>query len=171
MANETKLGDGLKKLLLAGIGAAATTAEKSSEIIDQLAKKGEITVAQGKELNRELKHNVKNTIKKNVNKGDGTENLGEKLASMSIDELEALKGKIDSLQEKLRAQTSRDSSKEDDACSRKAEEDEACACETDKSEACSCEADKDDSHSSADDQKTAQTASADDSSETGANED
>ena len=48
-----KIGDGLKKILLVGIGAAATTVEKSSQIIDELVKKGEITVEQGKELNKQ----------------------------------------------------------------------------------------------------------------------
>ncbi|MDD6258075.1 MAG: aspartyl beta-hydroxylase [Erysipelotrichaceae bacterium] len=48
--------EGLKKALLAGIGAAALTVEKSSEIVDGLVKKGEITVEQGKALNQELKH-------------------------------------------------------------------------------------------------------------------
>ena len=57
-----KIGDGLKKILLVGIGAAATTVEKSSQIIDELVKKGEITVEQGKELNKELQHNVKKTM-------------------------------------------------------------------------------------------------------------
>ena len=46
------LGDGLKKLLLAGIGTVAVTAEKSKEILDELVKKGEITVEQGKVLNQ-----------------------------------------------------------------------------------------------------------------------
>ena len=32
-----KIGDGLKKILLVGIGAAATTVEKSSQIIDDLS--------------------------------------------------------------------------------------------------------------------------------------
>ena len=54
-----KIGDGLKKLLLVGIGAAAVTVEKSQQIVEDLVKKGEITVEQGKELNKELQHNVK----------------------------------------------------------------------------------------------------------------
>ncbi|MCI1219102.1 MAG: hypothetical protein LKF99_00965 [Bifidobacterium sp.] len=48
-------GDGLRKVFLAGVGALATTVEKSQEIIDDLVKKGEITVEQGKTLNTELK--------------------------------------------------------------------------------------------------------------------
>ena len=53
---DINLGDGLKKVLLAGIGAVATTVEKSQWLIDDLVKKGELTVEQGKQLNTELKH-------------------------------------------------------------------------------------------------------------------
>ena len=53
------LGENVKKLLLAGVGAAATTVEKSKEILDDLVEKGELTVEQGKALNEELKHNIK----------------------------------------------------------------------------------------------------------------
>lgn len=54
-----KFGDGIKKILLAGIGAVAITGEKSQKVIDDLVKKGELTVEQGKALNKELKHNMK----------------------------------------------------------------------------------------------------------------
>lgn len=53
-----KLGDGLKNLLLIGIGAAATTAEKADGLVKDLVEKGELTVQQGKMLNEELKHKV-----------------------------------------------------------------------------------------------------------------
>lgn len=49
------IGDGLHKVLLAGIGALATGVEKGQEIVDSLVKKGELTVEQGKILNTELK--------------------------------------------------------------------------------------------------------------------
>ena len=45
------LGENVKKLLLAGVGAAATTVEKSKEILDDLVEKGELTVEQVKALN------------------------------------------------------------------------------------------------------------------------
>lgn len=51
-------GDGLRKVFLAGVGALATTVEKSQEIVDDLVKKGELTVEQGKALDAELKHKV-----------------------------------------------------------------------------------------------------------------
>ena len=49
---EYKFGDGIKKFFLAGVGAVAITAEKGQEIIGELVKKGELTVEQGKELNK-----------------------------------------------------------------------------------------------------------------------
>lgn len=53
------LGESMKKVILAGIGAIAITAEKSKALIDELVEKGELTVEQGKILNEELKHKVK----------------------------------------------------------------------------------------------------------------
>ena len=37
-------GEDLRKLVLAGLGAVAVTAEKSKDVVDQLVKKGELTV-------------------------------------------------------------------------------------------------------------------------------
>jgi polyhydroxyalkanoate synthesis regulator phasin len=51
---EFNIGEGLRKVLLAGVGALATGVEKAPAIIDDLVKKGEITVEQGKSLNEEL---------------------------------------------------------------------------------------------------------------------
>ena len=59
MADFDLLGDGLRKVLLAGIGALATGYEKSSELVDELVKKGEITVEQGKALNTETVDDAK----------------------------------------------------------------------------------------------------------------
>ena len=50
------LGEELRKVLLAGVGAVATTAEKSQELINQLVEKGELTVEQGKVMNLSLIH-------------------------------------------------------------------------------------------------------------------
>ena len=58
------LTDGFKKLALAAVGAGAITYEKTSQIVDQLVKKGEITVDQGRAMNQELKHNVKEAAEK-----------------------------------------------------------------------------------------------------------
>ena len=47
-------GEGIRKILLAGVGAVALGAEKSQELVEELVKKGELTVEQGKILNEEL---------------------------------------------------------------------------------------------------------------------
>ena len=56
MAGIDDLNSGVRKLFLLGVGAVATSAEKSAEIVDELVKKGELTVEQGKAVNEELKH-------------------------------------------------------------------------------------------------------------------
>ena len=89
-----KLGESLKKLLLIGIGTAAVTAEKSKEVLDDLVKKGELTVEQGKVLNKELKHNIKETLKDNVNvsvKASTPEELQTLLEKMTPEQIEQLK--------------------------------------------------------------------------------
>lgn len=98
-----KLSEGLKKILLAGIGTVAVTAEKSKDVLDEMVKRGELTVEQGKVLNKELKHNLKNTIKNNVNvsvKPQSGEELEELLGNMTPDQLADLKDKISQMQKK-----------------------------------------------------------------------
>ncbi|MCD8029209.1 MAG: aspartyl beta-hydroxylase [Erysipelotrichaceae bacterium] len=84
----------LKKILLAGVGAVALSAEKSKEVIDTLVKKGELTVEQGKVINEELKRNVKEKLKDPVD----VDSVNRDLEKLDKDELEALKAKIEELQ-------------------------------------------------------------------------
>ncbi|MBS7009411.1 hypothetical protein [Anaerostipes sp.] len=90
------IGEGMKKILLAGIGAAATTAESAKDIVDDLVKKGELTVEQGKVVNEELKHKAKDKLKDHVTVNIVTEsgNLMDAVDTMSEEELELLKEKI-----------------------------------------------------------------------------
>ena len=108
-----KIGDGLKKFLLVGIGAAAVTVEKSQQIVDELVKKGEITVEQGKELNTELQHNVKKTL--DARKMDA-KTMEERVANMGKEELETLKAIIKAAEqteeEKMEAEMEDDIKKE-----------------------------------------------------------
>ena len=102
-AHTMELGEGIKKILLAGIGTAAVTAEKSKEVLDELVKKGELTVEQGKVLNQELKHNIKESVKKNVNvtlKPSNPDELKDVLSKMTPDQLAALKEQISKMQAK-----------------------------------------------------------------------
>ena len=100
-----ELGEGLKKILLAGIGTAAVTAEKSKEILDDLVKKGELTVEQGKVLNQELKHNIKSTVKsaadsvkESTARKNDQEELKATISKLTPEQLAAVKAQIESLQ-------------------------------------------------------------------------
>ena len=88
------ISDDLKKVMLAGIGALATTAEKSKEVVDQLVKKGELTIEQGKVLNEELKHDIKNKLRTPANAQD----IEKDVEKLNSEELAALKAKIEELQ-------------------------------------------------------------------------
>lgn len=111
------LGESLKKVMLAGVGALATTAEKSKEILDDLVKRGELTVEQGKVLNEELKHNVKKAVKENVTvkvKPSSPEELEELLDKMTPEQIDQLKEKLAGL-DKPSAEEPEDAGKPQDA--------------------------------------------------------
>ena len=122
------LGDGLKKVLLAGIGAVAVTAEKSKEILDEMVKRGELTVEQGKVLNKELKHNIRKTVKENVKvsvKPSSPEELSELLDQMTPEQMEALKAGIQEKEEKQKAESEKQAEDDVEAGEKdEAEEDE-----------------------------------------------
>ena len=99
-----KFSDNIKKVILAGIGAVAVTAEKSKDLLDEMVEKGELTVEQGKVLNEELKHNIKNKVKETVGKEmqnakneDGPisdEDISQLLERMTPEQREALKSEL-----------------------------------------------------------------------------
>ncbi len=91
-----EFGEGVRKIFLAGVGAAATTAETTKDIIDKLVEKGELTVEQGKVFNEELKHNAKSKVKEHVSV-NVTRNFSDAFDSvekMSAEELQKLKERI-----------------------------------------------------------------------------
>ena len=93
-----ELGEGLKKILLVGIGTAAVTAEKSKEILDEL-------VEQGKVLNQELKHNIKSTVKtaadsvkESAARKNDQEELKATISRLTPEQLAAVKAQIERMQ-------------------------------------------------------------------------
>ena len=48
------MADGLRKVFMAGVGAMATAGERGTQVLDDLAERGETVVKQGKDLNQEL---------------------------------------------------------------------------------------------------------------------
>lgn len=85
--NKNPITDGLKKLLLASVGAVALTAEKADELVGTLVEKGELTVEQGKELNKELKR----TYKEHKEGSSAPKNMENFVGSLSEEELKNLK--------------------------------------------------------------------------------
>lgn len=87
----------LKKLLLAWIGSMAYTYEKGAAIAEELVKKGEITISQGKELNQELKR--RNSAEHAAEENDGAvwDMLRDVLSGMDI----ATKEDIKKLEERV----------------------------------------------------------------------
>lgn len=116
-----KFGDGIKTILLAGIGAVAVTAEKSSQVVNDLVKRGELTVEQGKELNKELKHNVKETLNK---KSVDVDEIESRISKMSSDELAKLKEQIAEAEKKAAEKAEKIKAEEDPAQDSPAEDKE-----------------------------------------------
>lgn len=87
--------DGMKKIFFAGVGLAALTAEKSKEVVDDLVKKGTLTVEQGKVLNEELKHRKEAAAKaKKYSKAAVENDFSEMLSHLTPEQLQALKEQI-----------------------------------------------------------------------------
>ncbi|MCL1790372.1 MAG: hypothetical protein FWG40_03285 [Peptococcaceae bacterium] len=101
----------LEKIVLAGIGAMAITADKAKEIVSEMITRGELSVEQGKAINEELKHAMKNW----GSAGKFTANL-EDLDTLDADQLAALKAKLLDLEARRAAQNntaSQDTSSQD----------------------------------------------------------
>ncbi len=111
--------EGLRKVFLAGVGAVATTAENAKELIDDLVEKGELTVAQGKALNEELKYTVKEHISVTVTK-NYTDALNS-VEQMTEEELKALKEKIAQTEESRKEQTADEDTTPDERTSEESE--------------------------------------------------
>lgn len=87
-----------KNLILAGIGTMAYSYEKAVSLVDDMVKKGELTVNQGKELNEELK--------KKMNTGKDTATTEKPLTADSLKEILsglnlATKQDLDELKERI----------------------------------------------------------------------
>lgn len=123
------IGENIKKILLAGIGAVATTTEKSKDLLDEMVKKGELTVEQGKVLNEELKHNIKKTMKEKVNvsvKVSDPEELDELLEKMTPEQIAQLKERLYRM-EKTEDKTDETDGESDLLCNEGAKEEEETA--------------------------------------------
>ena len=100
----SELGTGLTRIFLAGVGALAVTAEKSKEVVDELVKKGELTVEQGKILNEELKRDAAAKVREavaNIQSPESVEKIIGRVDDMTPEERAALKAKLEEADRKV----------------------------------------------------------------------
>ena len=112
MANRFNFGDDFKKILLAGVGAAAVTAEKAEQVVNYCVEKGELTVEQGKVVNEELKHSVKEKVdatKEKFKKKTNFDDVLKAVDDLTDEQIAALKEKL----EKAKAEDVEDADVED----------------------------------------------------------
>lgn len=90
----------LKKLVFAGIGGAALTYEKAQEVVENLEKKGKLSVDEGKRLKEELMKRKHGSEVEPANHEDVEAQLIEMTAThrKDIDELEK---KVEELTRKM----------------------------------------------------------------------
>lgn len=162
--NKKDLSEGVKKLFLAGVGAANAAKEKSKEILGDLVEKGEQVVSQ----NEGLKDKLNEAGEKAKSAGEKAISAGEKAISaiketaerftsdqsgkmldfsellerLNPEQLAALKEQIarkEADEEEIFCEAAMNISEEDKAdeegcCEAEKKEDEACCCETEKKE-------------------------------------
>lgn len=87
--------DELKKIGLAGLGAAALVVEKTGEAVDALAKHGEKTLENTREMREEISRNISDCFKKAEPEVD---EIIDKLSQLSAEGLSAIREKISELE-------------------------------------------------------------------------
>lgn len=99
--------DELKNILLAGIGTAAYTYEKASNMVDDMVKKGKLTVDEGKELSEELKRNINQKVNKNDDEKPLTKNdfidILKQMNFASKDDISQINNRLTKLEQKDQA--------------------------------------------------------------------
>ena len=98
---ENKLS--LRSILLAGVGSIAYSLERGMELINEMVEKGELTVAQGKELNQELRNKYSQQKSDNDN-ALGSSRFQEFIASINPatkEDIQQLEARISRLEKQL----------------------------------------------------------------------
>lgn len=101
------LSEEMKKIVLIGIGAVASTAECSQQLVEKLVKKGELTVEQGKVLNEELKHNIKDvfsTDSKTSSTAETESDLLEKARQLNPEQRAELQRKLAEMESSIESE-------------------------------------------------------------------
>ncbi|HNW86216.1 MAG TPA: hypothetical protein PLP25_09585 [Candidatus Limiplasma sp.] len=98
--------DDLRKLAMAGLGAASVASEKTQEALESLAKRGEETLAQGKVMNERLHREVQQAVKEHVTVVETKLDLSAVLTALeafSAEERAAVREKLNALDSEPKA--------------------------------------------------------------------
>ena len=89
-----------EKIIMAGVGAITKTAETAGDLLDELVKKGALSVEQGKALNEELKHDIKKGVDSAVQKvqSSAVSRFVDNMDRLSPEEIERIRAKIDEIE-------------------------------------------------------------------------
>ena len=133
-----QIGDGIKKILKAGIGAVETAVEKSGEVIEQLAEKGTETynqvVHKGGEIVDKIKKNfAESDIADMLNKPETLNEIEQTLHKLPKQTLQKLRALLDRAEQAIDAKEAACGC--NDACC-----DDACDCgQGAPADACCCD--------------------------------
>ena len=96
MSDNNSLTDGLRQLLMAGVGAATIVVEKTGEVVNKLVEKGELTMEQGKAFSEELKRSFEEKTTEAQTKLTEQE-MEALLASLTPEQRANLRTKLDKM--------------------------------------------------------------------------
>ena len=90
----------LENIIVAGVDAITKTAESAGAMLEELVKKGAITVEQGKALNEELKYGIKEKVveKKEAVKSSAVSGFIAQMDKFSPEDLVRIREKLDELE-------------------------------------------------------------------------
>ena len=94
------LSEELRKLVMAGLGAASVATEKTSEAIESLAKRGEEVFEQGKDVNERLRHEIHQAMN-DMDKPcapAGKDEVISAVEKLTPEERKAVRDKLDALE-------------------------------------------------------------------------
>ena len=87
------ISEDLRKLAMAGLGAATLATEKTQEALETLSKRGEEAFAQGKDLNERLRHEIDRAVNTAAEKPTKDDILAA-LDSLTPEERAAVKSRL-----------------------------------------------------------------------------
>ncbi len=91
------ISDDVRKLMMAGLGAASIASEKTGEAIEKLAKRGEEAMAQGKDINERLRHEIRQAMQETERPTApaGKDEVLSALDQLTPEERKAVREKLD----------------------------------------------------------------------------